>query len=91
MVNKKLKREVPVKQSIQVMQNIWDAYQYEITASSIMYQKVCDQLKLSSRMILKHVLGCPTHGATSSDLPALQLSWNFVICKKIYAIQMKNV
>jgi hypothetical protein len=53
--------DVPVKQSIQVMQKIWDAtsaYQYEITPSSIVYQKVCD--RLSSRMILKDVLGGPT-------------------------------
>ena len=35
--------DVPVKQSVKVMQNIWDAVssdEYEITASSAVYQKV---------------------------------------------------
>jgi len=37
--------DVPVKQSVQVMQKIWDAtshYEYEITASAAIYQKVHD-------------------------------------------------
>jgi hypothetical protein len=37
--------DVPVKQSVQVMQKIWDAtsrYEYEITASAAIYQKVRD-------------------------------------------------
>ena len=48
--------DVPVKQAVQVMQKIWDVtstYEYEITSSSIIYQKVCDQL--SFRMISKYV------------------------------------
>ena len=48
--------DVPVKQSVQVMQKIWDAtsrYEYEITMSAAIYQKVCDQLP--SRMILKYI------------------------------------
>lgn len=37
--------DVPVKQSVKVMQKIWDATsgrQYEITSSTAIYQKVCD-------------------------------------------------
>ena len=37
--------DVPVKQSVKVMQKIWDATtrnKYEITASTAIYQKVCD-------------------------------------------------
>jgi hypothetical protein len=37
--------DVLVKQSVQVMQKIWDAtsrYDYEITTSTAIYQKVCD-------------------------------------------------
>ena len=39
--------DVPVKQSVLVMQKIWDAktlYEYEITASTAIYKKVCDNL-----------------------------------------------
>jgi hypothetical protein len=46
----------PVKQSVQVMQKIWDAtscYDYEITTSAAIYQKVCDRLHL--RTILKYI------------------------------------
>jgi hypothetical protein len=42
--------DVPVKQSVLVMQKIWDAtstYEYEITASSAIYKKVCDHLAFS--------------------------------------------
>jgi hypothetical protein len=38
--------DVPSKQSIKVMQNIWDAtseHVYEITTSTAIYQKVRDQ------------------------------------------------
>jgi hypothetical protein len=37
--------DVLVKQLVQVMQRIWDAtshYDYEITTSAAIYQKVCD-------------------------------------------------
>jgi hypothetical protein len=37
--------DVPVKQSVKVMQKIWDetnSYQYEITTSTSVHQKVCD-------------------------------------------------
>jgi hypothetical protein len=37
--------DVPVKQSVQVMQKIWDAtshYEYEIATSAAVYQKVRD-------------------------------------------------
>ena len=37
--------DVPVKQSVKVMQKIWDetnSYQYEITTSTSVYQKVCE-------------------------------------------------
>jgi len=37
--------DVPVKQSVQMMQKIWDAtsrYEYEITTSAAIYQKVRD-------------------------------------------------
>jgi hypothetical protein len=37
--------DVPVKQSVLVMQKIWDAtsvHQYEITMATSIYQKVCD-------------------------------------------------
>ena len=47
--------DVLVKQSVQVMQKIWDAtscYEYEITASAAIYQKVRD--RLHSRTILKY-------------------------------------
>jgi hypothetical protein len=48
--------DVPVKQSVQVMQKIWDAtsrYDYEITTSAAIHQKVCD--RLHSRTILKYI------------------------------------
>ena len=48
--------DVPVKQSVKVMQKIWDEtnnYQYEITTSTAVYQKVCDWF--SSTMILKYI------------------------------------
>jgi len=44
--------DVPVKQSVLVMQKIWDAtstYEYEMTASTTVYKKVCNQL--ASRVI----------------------------------------
>jgi hypothetical protein len=37
--------DVPIKQSVKVMQKIWNATassEYEITASTLIYQKVCD-------------------------------------------------
>ena len=43
--------DVPVKQSVSVMQKIWDmtsANEYEITASTAVYKKVCGPL--TSRM-----------------------------------------
>jgi hypothetical protein len=48
--------DVPVKQLVQVMQKIWDEtsrYDYEITTSTAIYQKVCD--RLHSRTILKYI------------------------------------
>jgi hypothetical protein len=48
--------EVPVKQSVKVMQKIWDAtntHQYEITTSTAVYQKVCDWF--GSTTILKYI------------------------------------
>ena len=45
--------DVPVKQSIMVMQRIWDAtnsYDYKITAETAVYQKVRDIL--GCKMIL---------------------------------------
>jgi hypothetical protein len=48
--------DVPVKQSVQVMQKIWDAtsrYEYEITTSAAIYQKVRD--RLHPRTILKYI------------------------------------
>ena len=48
--------DVPVKQSVKVMQKIWDEtnnYQYEITTSTAVYQKVCDWF--GSTTILKYI------------------------------------
>jgi len=48
--------DVPVKQLVQVMQKIWDTtscYEYEITTSAAIYQKVHDWLHL--RTILKYI------------------------------------
>ena len=48
--------DVPVKQSVKVMQKIWDetnTYQYEITTSTTVYQKVHDLF--GSAMILKYI------------------------------------
>lgn len=45
--------DVPTKQSVEVMQKIWDAtsnYEYEIATSTAIYQKVGDQF--NPRMIL---------------------------------------
>jgi hypothetical protein len=49
--------DVPVKQSVQVMQKIWDAtsrYEYEITASAAIYQKVRDRLHSRTILLLKY-------------------------------------
>ena len=48
--------DVPVKQSVKVMQKIWDetnTYQYEITTSTTVYQKVRDLF--GSARILKYI------------------------------------
>ena len=48
--------DVPVKQSIKVMQKIWDVtniYEFEITTSTTIYQKVCDWF--GSTKILKYI------------------------------------
>ena len=53
--------DVPVKQSIMVMQRIWDvtnSYDYKITAEAPVYQKVRDIL--GCEMILIHTSDCPT-------------------------------
>ena len=45
--------DVPIKQSVKVMQKIWDAtssYEYNITTSTAIYHKV--RIKFDSRMIL---------------------------------------
>jgi hypothetical protein len=66
--------DVPVKQAIKVMQKIWDttsSYDYEITSSSIIYQKVCD--RFSFRTISKLV----SDGSTPRGLMA-QPCW---ICR----------
>jgi len=49
--------DVLVKQSVQVMQKIWDAtsrYEYEIATSTAIYQKVRDRLH-GPRTILKYI------------------------------------
>ncbi len=49
--------DVPVKHSVLVMQRIWDAtshHEYEITTSSSVYKKACDQF-LSRVMTLWHI------------------------------------
>jgi hypothetical protein len=53
--------DVPVKQAIAVMQKIWDAtsrFEYAVTTDTAVYHKVCDPL--GCRMILIHILDCPT-------------------------------
>ena len=53
--------DIPVKQSIAVMQKIWDAtssFEYAVTTDTAVYHKVCD---LSScRMILIYISDCTT-------------------------------
>ena len=70
--------DVPIKQAVKVMQTIWDAtssVDYEITASTAVYRKVCNQL--ASRM--NDIMVCfrrfntlQTRGAILLDLLASQ-------------------
>ena len=53
--------DVPVKQSVKVMQKIWDAtssFEYAVTTNTAVYHKVCDLL--NCRMILIPLSDCST-------------------------------
>jgi hypothetical protein len=65
--------DVLVKQSVQVMQKFWDAtscYEYEITTSAAIYQKV--QYQLDLRMILKYI--------SDGSMPLRLLAQCYQIC-----------
>jgi hypothetical protein len=55
--------DVPITQAVEVMQKIWDAtndHEYEITAASVVWQKVCDEFCAIRNNFNVYVSDCPT-------------------------------
>jgi hypothetical protein len=88
--------DVPIKQALEVMQKIWNAtcaHEYEITASTMVYQKVCDWFGFRTILIyiFRRFNAARTRGEISSGPPASHPFWPISTPEMTCKIQMKTV